>query len=368
LLIPQYSTEHLELLSLTADASNLHKHRFPSWQDDAFRRVWWVALGWAAAEAVVGIKQGYESIALYKDVLVDVKDNIESEREFIAGATEGYTSSNNVRNSANTQMTSTPPLSSMSQVDSNITPTQRAWEDRTQLLALSSNKQEAPITQSISPQGRRDRQDSLSSFASSNNGTGERQPLLRLTTLDQGSGLQSASDTDRLQVENEVERDLDELMALKSREELEEVYGMPVIVSDHRHRENTDINFSLYLQHIPVFISCLHRINSILSSLGICLLLTAAYMRSTLAYHPVPNDVDPSIRALALLTLNHPSTPSNHLLAFTIPPLLLLQTVLAMMHTPWILPRIGIHTFVYVELLTSLGLFFSGLGVWEALT
>jgi len=29
-------------------------------------------LGWAAAEAVVGVKQGYESIALYGDVLVNV--------------------------------------------------------------------------------------------------------------------------------------------------------------------------------------------------------------------------------------------------------------------------------------------------------
>jgi hypothetical protein len=29
-------------------------------------------LGWAAAEAVAGVKQGYESIALYEDVLVNV--------------------------------------------------------------------------------------------------------------------------------------------------------------------------------------------------------------------------------------------------------------------------------------------------------
>ena len=55
LLIPYYS-EHLA--------------QHPTWKGDAFKRVWWVALGWAAAEAVVGVKQGYESIALYKDVLI----------------------------------------------------------------------------------------------------------------------------------------------------------------------------------------------------------------------------------------------------------------------------------------------------------
>ena len=36
--------------------------------------MWWVALGCAAAEAVpvADVKQGYESIALYKDVLVNI--------------------------------------------------------------------------------------------------------------------------------------------------------------------------------------------------------------------------------------------------------------------------------------------------------
>ena len=34
-----------------------------------------------------------------------------------------------------------------------------------------------------------------------------------------------------LQAENDVERDLDQLIALKNREELEELYGTPVIVT-----------------------------------------------------------------------------------------------------------------------------------------
>ena len=32
-------------------------HQYPTWQDAAFKRVWRVTLGWAAAEAVVGVKQ-----------------------------------------------------------------------------------------------------------------------------------------------------------------------------------------------------------------------------------------------------------------------------------------------------------------------
>ena len=46
-------------------SSSKHLAHHPTWKDNAFKRVWWVALGWAAAEAVVGVKQGYESIALY---------------------------------------------------------------------------------------------------------------------------------------------------------------------------------------------------------------------------------------------------------------------------------------------------------------
>jgi hypothetical protein len=36
----------------------------------AFRRLWWFALGWSLAEVAVGIVQGYEMLALYRDVLV----------------------------------------------------------------------------------------------------------------------------------------------------------------------------------------------------------------------------------------------------------------------------------------------------------
>ena len=64
-------------------------------------------------------------------------------------------------------------------------------------------------------------------------------------------------------------------------------------------------------------------------------------------------------------TLYH---PSNKALTITVPILLFIQTVLTVMHTPWVLPRIGVQSFVYVTLLVSLLLLFGGLGIWEALT
>jgi hypothetical protein len=246
-------------------------------------RVWWVALGWAAAEAVVGVKQGYESIALYKDVLVSVdmsKPQYRDERE--------------------RRFTSLP------------------IQQQQYLLSIGSNHM---LSEEETPPQISD----------------EHQPLLR-TRLD--------DDSERLlQAENDVERDLDQLIALKNREELEEVYGIPVI-------------------RIPVFISCLHRINSILSSLGICLLLTSAYMQSTFAIISPTSSPSPS----ADHTSSQSSTASNQYLAITTIPILIIYTLLAMMHTPLILPRIGIHTFVYVELLVSLVVFFGGLAVWDALS
>ncbi|KAF8968856.1 hypothetical protein BDZ97DRAFT_1915913 [Flammula alnicola] len=376
LLIPHYSTERLGLLQPlffgAQHADNVHKHHFPTWQDDAFRRVWWVALGWAAAEAVVGIKQGYESIALYKDVLVSVNKNASKARlmtELRSNRTDGGEQGGEQAGPGNngpSPRSHTPVSRQVMDEDTNATPTQRDWEGRQRPFSARGGRDSSAVpTNLASTSRRRDHSDSLSSSNSNSrydpvddlrgSGTlGERQPLLNVGANANVLKRDSANDSDRLLAENEVERDLDELMALKSREELEEVYGIPVI-------------------RIPVFISCLHRINSILSSLGVCLLLTAAYMRSTLAFTSPPSGSfaptfpsGPGSSQQALLA--HPFRASNKMLIITLPILLALQALLTMMHTPWILPRIGIHTFVYVTLLVSLGLFFGGLGVWEALT
>jgi len=148
------------------------------------------------------------------------------------------------------------------------------------------------------------------------------------------------------------------------------------------------------MQRIPVFISCLHRINSILASLAVCLILTAAYMRSKFAYDYSHQGHSPSTSsALRYLQLffppsptfhpaiqssdhplsgsfitRHPFNPSNHTLIISFSVLLGVHTVFSVLHAPWILPRIGVHTFVYVSLLVWLGLFFGALGFWEALS
>jgi hypothetical protein len=44
---------------------------FPTWRDFAFRRVWYLAIGWCAVETFVGVAQGYEQI--YRNVLRAVR-------------------------------------------------------------------------------------------------------------------------------------------------------------------------------------------------------------------------------------------------------------------------------------------------------
>ena len=60
--------------------------------------------------------------------------------------------------------------------------------------------------------------------------------------------------------------------------------------------------------------------------------------------------------------------PSNSELFLSFSVLLAIQILFSVMHTPWILPRVGVHTFVYVGFLVWLGIFFAALGFWEALT
>lgn len=139
----------------------------PTSHDQAFRRVWWVALGWAATEAVVGVKQGYDAIALYRDALVTVRK---------------------------VPQLLSPNINLAKQAD---------FHGR----SGGSSPHNGPST----------------AASSSHQGlVGERQSLL--PSRRQEFQIETA-------LQMEVDHDLDQLMALKGREELEEVYGMPVIVS-----------------------------------------------------------------------------------------------------------------------------------------
>ncbi|KIK17580.1 hypothetical protein PISMIDRAFT_223185 [Pisolithus microcarpus 441] len=138
-------------------------------------------------------------------------------------------------------------------------------------------------------------------------------------------------------IASQIDKEFDRLIVVKAREELEELYGVAVI-------------------KIPIFITCLQRFNSIILSLGLNLLLSAAFLRSSFSIPAsdvgrVPTDV-----------LSHSS------LLATFPVVLVIHMSLASLYTPTFLPRIGVHTAAYVGVLVSLMSFFAGLAVWGALS
>lgn len=163
---------------------------YTTWRDPAFRRVWWVALGWAAAEVVVGITQGFAALALYKDALVRPEEE--------EGILKTIGTPDHLRDiSPHTITTSSgvshPQNASSSAVD-------------VELRANLRNRE----------------------------GNGRLGDAIR----------------------TQVDRDLDMLLVIKEREELEEVYGMPVIVSLYRAlsyislMSSLSYSASLYLYHV----------------------------------------------------------------------------------------------------------------------
>jgi hypothetical protein len=115
----------------------------PTCQDPAFRTVWWLSLNFA--EVIVAIVQGYEQLALYRDVMVPEG----RENEYLELLKSG---------------------SSTHLADNDVYPLEEASED----------------------------------------------------ALEDGEGAQS--------VDSKIDRGVEKLLVIKAREELEEVYGLPVIV------------------------------------------------------------------------------------------------------------------------------------------
>lgn len=160
---------------------------YPTSDDPAFRRVWWVALGWAAAEAVAGIQQGYGAIELYRDVLVSVH--------------RPYTGNG-------------------------ITGSPGKWrEDNFRLPLIRSPTDTSPRPgNSANDLLNRDFEDEVSGPPEGLDldGVDENQPLI--------SRRQHKIEQRESELQMQLERDVDKLLLLRSREEAEEVYGMPVIV------------------------------------------------------------------------------------------------------------------------------------------
>ena len=146
----------------------------PTWRDLAFRRVWWVALGWALIETIVGIVQDYAQIGLYKNVMVS-EDKIAVSLEHGEFGAEG---------------------------DDEVLPMSPTRTTRVDIEIR--NPEEQPLLSRVGSNG---------SKGSSS----------------QGSHATAASEAEALEME--VDQDLERLMNIKEREELEEIYGLPVIVS-----------------------------------------------------------------------------------------------------------------------------------------
>ncbi|KAI0252251.1 hypothetical protein BJV78DRAFT_1275022 [Lactifluus subvellereus] len=221
----------------------------------AFRHVWWLALGWSLAEVVTGIAQGYETLALYRDVLVP-----EGRARELLMSEDGGTI-----------------------MDVAGSPVRGRWPDPSSSSVRTTNDAEIQL---------------------------------------------------------EVDRDFDELVAVKAREELEELYGFPPI-------------------RVPVFVSCLLRVASILLSLGFVLLLSAGYLTSPLASPPAAEDV-------TMVTI--PPSWTNSIFWGTFAGVCGINWSLSLLHTPVFLPRVGVHVVAYLGFLVGLGTLFAGLGMWDALS
>ncbi|KZT21285.1 hypothetical protein NEOLEDRAFT_1244645 [Neolentinus lepideus HHB14362 ss-1] len=270
------TTLHVVLQTLFRTASfiligiQIQNHEAPHWHEQAFLQVWWLALGWALADISVGIAQGYNQIALYKDVLVSEQDTISHVSDGLVG------------------------------------------HSRYGKIFVA----DSPVSMSVN--------EYYNSRIANGNG---RDTMASDGTYGVSDGWRPVRDSVQ-----EMEKDLDAFIAFKTREELEDVYGIPVI-------------------KIPVFVSCLQRIDTLLLSLGLSLLLGSAYLRSALSL-PVPSE----------------DLKSNLAFYIVAPIVVLVHLFLAVLYTPVVLPRIGVHTASYVGLLVGLGCLFSGLGMWGALS
>ncbi|TBU42703.1 hypothetical protein BD309DRAFT_962366 [Dichomitus squalens] len=263
----------------------------PTWRDGAFRTVWWTALGWAAAEAAASVAQGYAQLALYRNVMVPVE-----RVQAILARARGWGGEGGVALSNDASR---------------------------EYMPLSPRSAHGP-----SPPGDAD---------ANANGHGSGKGIADEANGGEGRGPRRAGPTPMSLEEAirlAVDQDVEQLIHLQEREELEEVYGVPVI-------------------YIPVFVPCLQRIDSFLFSLGFTLILAWAYLLSPLSFPPGA-DTAPIY--------------SNHALAIAFPVVVVVHLFLSLLHSPPILPRIGVHTTAYVGLLVGLGGFFAGLGLWGVLS
>ncbi|KAG7087739.1 hypothetical protein E1B28_013682 [Marasmius oreades] len=193
----------------------------PTWHEPVFGRVWWAGLGWAVFEALAGIKQGYQGISLYRDVLIDIsklkkelegsslrngpgiRGNDGSNTDFTNGGAENSDTANHTSRSSSLSTPMASPTfvreSQNHQESSGQAPSARDCLPR-----VTSNPERQPLLSGTVPSRSRE---SIGN------------PYLGSTPFAES-------------METEVERDLDQLIAIKKRDDLERVYGIPFIVRE----------------------------------------------------------------------------------------------------------------------------------------
>jgi hypothetical protein len=268
--------------------------------DPAFTHVWWITMGWAAADVVVGLAQGYDQLSLYKDVLQPYSNPISHGSPSVS-----------VRHSP--ARTGKQPVRPPAPSTTTATTTTTVVDPRPHSYS-HSNSPPNIVVHSV-------------------------QPSQGILTPD-------------------LETQISHLLALKSRAEIEDVYGSP-------------------LPNIPLFLMFLQRLDSILLSLGLTLVLSAAYALSGLEAGWKQFTAASAVSAVVTGEGGGGSGGGGggegltwaqvEAIAPTFIVLVVVHFALGAIWTAGALPRFGMHTTSYVGLLVSLGCFFAGLGGWGAL-
>lgn len=275
----------------------------PYYMDPAFHRAWWAGVGWAAAESVVAMTLGYRAVSWYRDVLVDIKDVRRGEAKTDGPQRQEADNEQRLEHSADS-------ISSQSSRSADITPRQNTREG------------------------------------------GEREHLLRSSTDVVVPEVITAPPLTRTMseetLEQVIEQDLDELITIRKREEIEAQYGMAFI-------------------RIPILVPVLQRLNSLLFSIGSILIISAATFPniktadrfSSVAYRPA------HVAFTLVKDVGRPVATTSA----TLPLAPILVAVAAAHAVPTITSATlaGPHVAAYIGLLIGLVVFFAGLGIWGAL-
>ncbi|KAG8946911.1 hypothetical protein FRC04_011338 [Tulasnella sp. 424] len=312
----------LKLDDPPASGSEEWDETWPRTGDAAFQKTFWVAVGFAIVEVGWSIAQGYEQLALYRDVLPPSPSYIHN-----------WLSSSSILPPQSATESHHPGQESS---DSPIP------SDSSESESISHRYVHSALKKSISPSSTVRRGTSTVNSLYYPQTPNTRRPESALEAGLYGEAL--------------LDAEMRELINLQSRVELEMVYGVPP-------------------PNIPVFISVLQRIDSILLTVGLTLTISSVWLTQlAAASEPSPSPADFFSGGGAVLQPHrHTQLTSAEIqaaLGRTFPTYLVLTLLHASLALMWTeaLPRIGVHTASYAALLVSLGVFFAGLGWWGALS